>query len=585
MTPQLLTNFTANRLDLGLNLQSARNLELGEIAEGRSARFERGSGILTGPGYQFLHDLGTSAIGDGDLEAKVFPAKWVKSGTTVFVGQDPDNTIPKTIGLTLTTETKTHFIEQGNGDIFIMNTVDTNVRVAVSKNTVALAASDTTITVGTNFVDKYSASGTVYINGTAYTFSGKNATQLTGVQEGGGVVTTAQAINSLVTETSNPATFTFKGIFAFELESRQILGGRKDFENIGYASAPEDASNPAFFYDFTGNGTTSKIFKTKMVAGIAGIGAGYLFGKQEVHQLSGFDVATGGWLTTPISTQYGAYNERCVVDMDGIIAFFGNKRLIPISIQLTPEAVAAPYLDDEFDHRLRPWLDELDEDDEQGDANLFYDPVQKILKITARRNGALETRVYDRQNNAYLPPESRPRASQSMFDGKSYFVDTVGKFHKDDFGRTNGGIAIYHNWKTGRMEFDKGRQTMRLYQLEFDGFMSQAAEYTFRVYMDGNTTASFDRDFDDSSDRDFDDSSINDGTGILLGSRGIGINLVGGGEGGPRAFSFKQNILLHGISGEDVQLEWETQKEGVFFQINSFKLTAYVIRRDQRAYQ
>lgn len=570
--PSKVLEFSAPTMSLGVNLQSDQ-LKLGELMGGRSARFERGGGIFTGPGYRSVEDLGTSTGGDAMLEATVFPALWVKSGTKLFYSTDPDNTTFYNTGDTLTTGTKSSLIEQGNGDVFLTNQTDAPLRVAVAKATVAIAATDVTITVGAAYIGKFAANGNVRVNDDVIAYTGKNATQLTGVT---GIQAGGHAINSLVIQSTNPATWTEeKGKFMFEFQSQLCVGGRVNYENILYGSRVESAANPEYFYDFDGAGTVNHIYKNNLAAGIAGIGRAFVFGHREAHQVTGFDGTSGAFLTTPISTSYGAYNEKCVVDMEGIIAFLGNKRLLPLSLQLSPEGTSAPFITENFDDRIRPWLDSLDDEDEQSDANLFYDTSQKLLKISARRNSVLETYVYDRQANAFLPQESRPGAVHCSFQGKSFFVGTTGIVYREDFGRTNDGITIYHSWKTGRMSMDKGRKPLQLYVLEFEGYMSQACEYTVNLYTDKNETAVL--------SRDFTDSDITSTVGVSIGSRGIGVSTIGGETGAYKVYPYHSSLLLRGIECDsDVQIEWVCQKAGAYFQLNSYKLTCFPIRRSNR---
>lgn len=572
--PKTLLQFPANRFDLGVNLQASRNLQLGELAEAISIRFERGSGVFTGPGYREVEDLATSAAVDALLGATVFKALWIKSGTKVFYMPDPDSGTSYDSGLTVTTATKSWFQQQGNGDMHFFNQTDTPVRIAIARNTAALTSASTEITVGADYIGKFSGvnPSTVRINDDAITYTGKNATQLTGVT---GIQAAGHAANQMVIQTSNPSTWVEeKGTFSFELEGRFCIGGQVNKENILSASAPEDEDNPAFFYDFDANGEVKRIFPLSLTGGIAALGRAFVFGERAVHQILGFDVATGAFLTNPISTLHGAYNPRCVVDMDGIACFMGNKRVMPIVLKLGPDA-AVPSFDEAFDHKLRPWLDELDPFDDQDEAFLSYDPVQKILKVGASRNGSVEVRVIDVQGAAPAGYESRPGSSWAFFDGKMYFGNTVGKIFRDDIGLTNDGATITHKWKTGRMETEEGRRPIQLHKLEYDGFMSEACEHTLRVYMDGSSTAAY--------SVTFDDSLITTLSGTPLGNRGIGVSTIAGSTG-VNVYPFKNNIILRGIEGEDVQVEWEVSTPGAYFQVNSMNLTAYAIRRSQRTY-
>jgi hypothetical protein len=568
--PSQHVQFAANRMDLGLNLQSARNLQLGEISSGKSARVERGSGIYTGPGFRQSAQPTAGVAVDGMEEATVFPALWIKNGTTIQYSTDAVNFY--TTGVTATADKRTSFLEQGNGDMFAINTTDAPLRFAVMDLDTAIAASDNTITIGSVHIDKLAATGTVYVNGTAYTYTGKSGGNITGVQEGGGAVTTAQAVGSLVIQSSNPGTFAEeKGDIAVEFESRMFVAGVADKENIIYYTGPTDESNPEFFYDFDANGAYQHFLRGKVTGMISGAERLYAFSEKGVFQGQTVDVSTGVLSLQPLSTAYGAYNNQCIVDMDGVVAFMGQRRLMPITLTLSPEATATPFLDDSFDHRLRPWLDSHDTN--QNGAFLDWNSADKILKIGAKVDGALQVYAYDKQANAFLPRENRNRRSFSMFKGKPYFGSRDnGKIFEEDTGRTNDGSAIIHKWATGRMEIEKGRKHMEPKTFEYQGFMTKGAEHTLRIYINGSSEASF--------EKSYTDSLITSTSGTALGEKGVGVSQIGGETGGgTQVFPYENSILLVGLDGDDFKFEWEVNKEGSFFQVNSFNLEAYVTRK------
>lgn len=571
--PKLLP-FVANKMDLGLNLQTEHNLELGEIAGGESARFVNGAGIYTGPGFRKAGDLGTSSSVNPLQEATVFPALWAKSGTTIQFSENPDGGEFYAVQASPTSTEGGWFQEQGNGDMFYINQVDDPLRIAVGRNTSAIADTDTTITVGADWINKFATSGTVYIRGDAITYSGVNATQLTGVS---GIQSGGHPVNSLVIQTSNPSTFgsAYNGTFAFEMESRLITGGRLHYENILSASGPEDATHPQYFYDFTGNGAVQKVMAGRLTGGIRGIGRAYLFTDNQCFQFRGFDTTTNGFLIDQLSQNYGAYNQRCIVDMEGTIAFLGQRRLIPIDIQLAASGTSQPAFGEKFDQKIRPWLNELDDD--QSHARLDYNKNTKILKISAVRNGALETYIYDRSSGVFGPKEIRSVACYGKFQGRTYFGHVSnGLVYKDDEGRTNDGLPIVHRWITGLISYDKGRSYIQGYTFTYHGVMTIGCEHTLNIYVDESPIPVF--------SQNYDDSLIVSTVGSPLGSRGIGQTVVGSSSpsDGTMAYTFYNTILLAGLSGEHFQFEWITQKEGVFLQVEDFDFRAYLIRNNQR---
>jgi hypothetical protein len=248
---------------------------------------------------------------------------------------------------------------------------------------------------------------------------------------------------------------------------------------------------------------------------------------------------------------------------------------MPISIKLSSDTVV-PALNENFDERLRPWLDNLQTFGNQSRAYLSYDPVQKLLKVGGmQQDGGLETRVIDIQNGSPAGYEIRPGSASAMFDGKRYFGSTVGNIFRDDYLRTNNGIAVDHQFRTGRIEYDRGRRPMQFITIEYDGFISTSCEHTLRAYVDGSSEASF--------DKDYTDSLITSTQGTALGSRGVGSGLLGGDES-VSVFPYKNTVLLVGLFGEDIQFEWEVVKDGAYLQVNNVRLVADVLRLSDRTF-
>ena len=301
-------------MDLGLDQQSSKNLKLGQIYSGQSARYETGGGIQTGPGFRLIEDF-SSSNAVFPFEGTVFPALWCKVGTNIQQSLDPDSGTFWGIGLTLTAAQRGFFVEQGNGDIHYINNVDNRVRIAVAQNTVAILATDTEITVSADWIGKFAASGTIYIRGDSIAYTGVNATQLTGVT---GIQAGGHPIDSIVTQTTTPGTLARIGTFCLNYENRMLLGGRLREDSILFCSAPEDDDNPAFFYDFDANGTIEVAFPTKLRGGVTVGGSVYLAGAGSLFLSNGFDVTTGQMIKKRIVGEYGIYNERCIVSGEGV---------------------------------------------------------------------------------------------------------------------------------------------------------------------------------------------------------------------------------------------------------------------------
>src|SRR3990167_7551710 len=86
--PSQLTEFRCNDFSLGLSLISQKNLRLGEISGGRSVRYEKGAGIMTGAGYRLAAQPTANVRIDGMKENSVYSSLWIKNGTTIQYSED-----------------------------------------------------------------------------------------------------------------------------------------------------------------------------------------------------------------------------------------------------------------------------------------------------------------------------------------------------------------------------------------------------------------------------------------------------------------------------------------------------------------
>lgn len=388
------------------------------------------------------------------------------------------------------------------------------------------------------------------------------------------------ATSNLVTQSSTPSTLSKKGNILIIIESKLVMMGVIGYENIAYFSATYDLANPEFFYDLDGNGAYYHTFPGNITAGITGssVAKGYVFLQRGVHRIDGFDPASGGMLTTEITREYGAYNRKCVVDMDGMIAFMGVNRLIPIQLQMSV-AGAIPQLNAEFDKPLRPWLLSHDDITNQADAILKWDATNKILKATAAVNGAMQTYIFDQQNPGFLPAENRNIACSCMLLGKSYFGHTNnGKWYEDDIGRTNDAIPITHIISTGQIQYDKGRRYLKGKEFRTEGYATKGTNIEIRIYLTSSPTPSYDQIF-------LADDYMTSSTGFSLGVKGIGLDLIGNGTNTVKAYPIVIPLTIRSLNGASFRVEWEVNGDGDFFQLNTWYLSATVPRKQPQTYQ
>lgn len=582
-------SFYAPHMAVGLDLNGKTNLPYGAISGGYSARYIRNTGIYTGPGYRNIADLGTNLPIDMLYGSKhaILKRLWGKSDVTIFHSIDTVST-GYNIGVALTTSgERSFFLEQGNGDLFHFNQTDSPYRIACAFNTIIINDTDVTITIGTENIDKFANSGTVYCRGNAISYTGRNTgsgtlTGVTGIQAGG------HPAYSLITQTSQPSTMsTIKATCGMELEGSMLVAGVKGSEEFVRWSAPSTIDHEEYFYDFTGNGASAKQMPGPVTAMVKGINRSYIFGNKFIAATSGFDVKTGVLSTQPVTDNYGAYNPLCVVDMDGVAACLGQKRLIPININLSPNGSPATSdgvqqgtsqgssLDETFDVPIQPWLSSFDDD--QGDyAMLEYNSTEKLLTISGLVNGVLETRVFQNQKGvrAFTPTESRPSRVFCFHEGKSYFgSNSTSTVYRNHYGMTNDGVEIIHQWSTGRMQtkasgllYDED-----LTDFNYKGYMSEDCEYTLEIFINGSATPSF--------TQEFDDSSITSTSGIPIGTNGVGTHLLAGdSEELVYAYPFDVSPEVLGLSGNDFEVRWTCSKLGAFLQINSMIMNGQLMR-------
>lgn len=581
--PSTLFEARAENMNGGLNLNTERGLKFEEISYGEALRFERGAGIMTGPGYLLSGLVEEGGAGRGSLEAnRIRPTAWVKAGTKIKYSHDAVTWYDT--GATVTDLIRQAFVEIDDGDILSSNQIDDNLRFAVAPLQDAITAASTEVEVGAAYIDKFDAAGgTVTIRGDTIAYTGTNTgtgklTGVTGIDAGG------HPAGELVVEWTEPSSFqTYKGNILFKFQSRVLMAGILGFEHVVAYSAIADLANPQFYWDFDGNGAYQKEMPMRITAAIAGEKTGYILGDPGVHQILDFDLQSGALLTQELSPIEGAYNPDCVVNMGGIVAFMGRNRLFPITLTLDPAAQASPYLGNEFDRPLRPWLQSHDSIDEQADvAFLKLDTSQNLLKMGASVDGALETYVHDNdvESHGFLPKENRPIGTSFMLNGRSYFVHRDnGKCFEDDIGRTNDGAPIAHIITTGEIEADNGRRYMKGQYVTYEGWMTQGTLHTLKVYIGGSSEPSFEQEY---SWEDL----ITLQSGRPIGLRGVGLTTAGGSGGGSvTVYKFENQVIIRGLNEDSFRIEWEVTEEGNFMQLNTWYLSAHPTRKQPRTKQ
>lgn len=542
-------------------------------------------GFVEGPDGDVL----TSNITDSNVRIAVGILKAAASGATLSVGSSyVSKFVPGTLycdGSALT-YAPTFAADAGADTLtFVGHGLANGVSINVSNAGGALPAG---LTVGTTYyvvsagADNFQVSLTSGGSAVNITDVGSGTSSIVNASDGilrgiSGVPGGGLAAGELVIQTSNPSTWTQKGYILLNVESKLLVMGVKDHEEAAYYSRTYTLSNPEYFYDMAGSGSGSAIMPGPVTAAIAGMQGGYIFLNKGVERFTGFDTSTGSFIHSTISRQYGAYNHKCVMDLDGQVCFMGQKRVMPITLSLSPQGAVSPLLGEDFDHPLRPWFDSHDDTNMQSAAYLKWDSSQKIIKMGASVNGALETYVHDRQAPGFLPSENRAVGTSTMFLGRSFFGHTDnGNWYEDDIGRTNDTISITHVISTGRIERDSGRSFMNAKNFRYEGLVTKNSSHILRVYVNGSSEPSFEHEYET-------DDYLVSKNGQPLGNRGIGASLVGGSPSGSiLIFPYVLPVLLVSLSGEDFRFEWEITGDGQFFQLNTWYFSAFIQRKQPR---
>lgn len=567
--------FDAPSLSVGFDLNGeGRNLKTGTLIDGAAFRYIRKEGFVMGTcGYRSIATLGTAKKVDSMFGASAALTKslWVKSDTSMFHTLE-DEGKKYTIGVSLTSTEKNFLLEGRNGDIFTFNQIDSPLRIASARLTVDTDDSSGVLTVGTGMIDKFSATGTVYVRGSPVTYSGKSGGTLTGLSgiPSGGVKT-----GDLLTQTSTPSTFSIaKGTCGMIIEGSMLVGGALGYENVIYQSAPSNDDNPEFLWDFNDNGANATVLDNPMTAMIRGTKFGYVLGESFILSVAGYDIVTNILQIDDVTTGFGAYNQNCVANVGGRMLAFGKNRLIPTSLFLSGQASIQANIDENFDTPVRPWLEQMDTTGQDESAFLSYNPSTGLLTVGGKIDGQLRVRRFDARDGVKLftPEDQRPARVYTHFDGNSYFGanSTSGKVYIDNDSLTNDGFPILHQARTSRME--AGREVL-LDVLKIDGFMSMGCEHTLSIYVDGMFDAPI-------YSIVIDDSFIISTQGQPQGNRTRGSFVPGGDvtEDIQLKFPFRADIDLTGLSGEDFSIDWLMSTLAGFLQIKSFILEGDGIR-------
>lgn len=528
-----------------------------------NVRFTSEGGVRNRQGFTQLVDVGTSAKVDDACTLTKYNVSFWKSGTKIFVATKAqlDLGLAYDIGLTRTA-TEKDFLFPHDSDVYATNETDTYTRIAVAKATVAIADTDVVITV--DDTGQLSASGNVYINGDVIAYTGKTATQITGVT---GIATGGHAINSIITQTTAIASAP-KGTCIGELEGAALVGKGSTL----HASLTATDGEPELFYDFAiANGATAKRMSSDIKCIKTGLRVAMIGMIGGIDVSTGFEINTLALITTPLSRVHGVPNNRCIVETDKVFVILTNEGRILLAADGTNgfELIDNPDTKKNFDYPVAKYIANNKDQTDNSQNFAHYNPASKLLKVTIlMKSGLTEEIVCQMDIGAWSIDTSKNIRCRTNVEGSEYAGDdTSDKIHADEAGTTDNGTPIISTITTGRLRLGRKGVTGDYLNLTYGGTLSANGVFTQRIIYNDAV----------SEEMILGDDMVEDGqmsltSGISLGEEGMGAEVVGGEWDATEVFTFTYPYEMM-VEAEYVQLEWVISDEGGKLELRYFDLT------------
>lgn len=488
-----------------------------------------------------------------------------------FIDHDNGNAVYDT-GITLTAASE---LSTYNGCVYVTNQTDGVKRIAISRlDAAALAAANTVfVEDGTTYRFAASGAGSIFINGTEETVTGRDDTdwKFTGMN-----LTQGYSSGAVVTQASSVSIDKFK----------KIVFWRECMHGIGAnTSTSSQASKRALFFgDFSdaGNWKTVEDFSGGL-SGVESVGRSgtlqnlialenylYLFTDSETYSIavSGVDTTSGARPPQLFSPKYGTLNDKTAADMDGRIVFATqNNRIIRSRVNTGGNLEA----DEQFDAPMRNLLVNMDED--QSSALFFYWEEQNYLLCQLSIGGQILTLVYDNNpiitadgssSGRWLPPVTNWQVKNYFtIDGKLYGTDlTDDTVYRFAVGQTDDGADIESVFATGLYEIDKGRTTADWGTFEVSGGLARGTVADFTPHISET----------DGKGKTFDSTGLDYGTTSAVGQVIVGQQTVGGMLNNVDFGSFDKSFRLAPAKGKSFQGVISTEGDGYSFRIDSWRL-------------
>jgi len=563
MTKSITTSApTFNRMD---RTSGVENLPPTTLYLAENMRFNREGGVYTRDGIEKTATIGTSAKIDNMVTQAEFDAMFLKSGTGIYQSLDGENWY--SIGVTRTASERDRF-HYHDLDVFATNQTDAYLHIACSVATVAIADTDTEITVKN--IDQFSAGGgTVYIRGDSITYTGTNTgnKQLTGVT---GIASGGHPVGSLITETATPSGAP-KGSAIAELEGSCLVGGTLDKPAVVYYGDAATLANPELFYAFSGGASGSKLTSSSVTAIKESAGVAIIGMKKGIDYAYGFDTTTNALLTRSLSRSKGIPNQECITIVDDLIVAYTGGNVIAISASVDTGAQIIEDKSDprnNYDYEIAGELVMADED--QSGSYIEYDDKRREVTLSCSVNGTVKKYVKNKDTGAWTIDSGKPFGCVTYLNGQKYAGSASSdSVYKDNTGTTDDDIPIFHRMLTGITSIDQELMTSENLMDVFGGLISGAGSFTHRIYVDGNKF--YDKEFDSVYLQE--NGYMDVSAGVPIGAGEIGAETIGFGNTSPDTFRFTLPIEIL-LTGERIQREWEIFSQGTQFELRKSRLVS-----------
>jgi hypothetical protein len=297
----------------------------------------------------------------------------------------------------------------------------------------------------------------------------------------------------------------------------------------------------------------------------------YIFKEGEVYYIpvSNVNATTGARPPVLLSSNYGCVNEDCAADLgNGLIVFLTkNKRLIGIRIS-TQSGAAVVFPDESFDQAIRNTLENLDAD--QSDSHLFYDPGSRRLFVECNVDSTRTTLVYDNNIASWTPPHTGKNfKSYYNKDGILYATSkTDDTIYEMESGMEDAGSEYETVIATPKLSFEDGRVTMELMDCELSGAISELAEISCDLIVNGGTPQT----------KTIDTTGITFDITHPLGSVTLGTSVLGGDPAYAGLADYDKRFAIYPRYAQSFQIVLSTTSGSKkMFSLSSYRVRANVL--------